>query len=148
MKWVEAKALRNNTATSVAKFLYKVIWCEHGCLIKVISDQEGHFLGKVVESLTSFYVVVHKRNTSYYPQANRLAESTNKTLQNILRKIINENRTYWDTKLHSAFGLEVVMPIELHIRSLGIKVKERMSEKDSEPLVVRAGATTTKGICG
>ena len=66
MKWVEAKALRNNTATSVAKFLYKVIWCEHGCLIKVISDQEGHFLGKVVESLTSFYVVVHKRSTPYY----------------------------------------------------------------------------------
>ena len=37
-----------------------------------------------------------------YPQANKLAESTNKTLQNILWKIVNENRTDWDTKLHSA----------------------------------------------
>ena len=154
MKWVEAKALRNNTATSVAKFLYKVIWCEHGCLIKVISDQEGHFLGKVVESLTSFYVVVHKRSTPYYPQANGLAEATNKTLQNILQKFVNENRMDWDTKLQSelwayqttyktsirttpfrlAFGLEVVMPVEFHIPSLRIQVKERLSEKESEKI--------------
>ena len=58
--------------------------------------------GQVVESLTTFYVVVHKRSTPYYPHANGLAKSTNKTLQNILRKIVNKNRTDWDTKLHSA----------------------------------------------
>ena len=92
-KWVEAKALRDNTTASTAKFLYEYIWCRYGCLIELISDQGGHFLGQVVESLTTFYVVVHKRSIAYYPQANRLAESTNKTLQNILRKIVNGNRT-------------------------------------------------------
>ena len=101
-KWVEAKALRDNTAVSTTKFLYEYIWCRYGCPIELISDQGGHFLGQVVESLTTFYAVVHKRSTPYYPQANGLAESTNKTLQNILRKIVNENRTDWDTKLHSA----------------------------------------------
>ena len=74
----------------------------YGCPIELVSDQGGHFLGQVVESLTTFYAVVHKRSTLYYPQANGLAKSTNKTLQNILRKIVNENRTDWDTKLHSA----------------------------------------------
>ena len=83
-KWVEAKALRD-------KFLYECIWCRYGCSIDLISDQGGNFLGQVLESLTTIYAVVHKRNTPYYPQANRLAESTNKTLQNILRKIVNEN---------------------------------------------------------
>ena len=86
----------------------------------------------MVESLTSFYVVVHKCSMPYYPQANGLVESTNKTLQNILWKIVNENWTDWDTKLHNvlwayrteyktsiqttpfrlAFGLEAVMPME------------------------------------
>ena len=94
-KWVEAKALRDNTATSTTKFLYEHIWCRYGCPIKLISDQGGHFLGQVVESLTTFYAVVHKRSTPYYPQ-------TNKTLHNILRKIVNENRTDWDTKLQRA----------------------------------------------
>ena len=61
-KWVEAKALRDNTAASTAKFLYECIWCRYGCLIELISDQGGHFLGQVVEILTSFYAVVHKRS--------------------------------------------------------------------------------------
>ena len=93
-KWVEAKALRDNTMTLTTKFLYEYIWCQYGCPIELISNQGGHFLGQVVESLTTFYAVVHKRNTPYYPQANGLAESTNKTLQNILQKIINENQIY------------------------------------------------------
>jgi hypothetical protein len=151
-KWVEAKALRDNTAASTAKFLYECIWCRYGCPIELISDQGGHFLGQVIESLTTFYAVVHKRSTPYYPQANGLAESTNKTLQNILRKIVNENRTDWDTKLPSAlwayrtayktsirttpfrlaFGLEAVMPVEFQIPSLRIQVKERLGEKESE----------------
>ena len=98
-KCVEAKALKDNTAASIAKFLYEHIWCSYGCPIELISDQGGHFLGQVVESLTTFYAVVHKRSTPYYPQTNGLAESTNKTLQNILWKIVNENRTNWNTKL-------------------------------------------------
>ena len=94
----------------------------------------------MIDGLTEHYVVVHKKSTSYYPQANRLAESTNKTLQNILRKIVNENRTDLDTKLHNAlwayktsfemsihatpfrlaYGLEAVMPVEFQIPSLRI----------------------------
>ena len=71
-KWVEAKALRDNTVASTTKILYEYIWCRYGCPIKLISDHGGHFLGQVVESLTTFYVVVHKRSTPYYLQANRL----------------------------------------------------------------------------
>ena len=107
-----------------------------------------------MESLTTFYVVMQKHNTPYYPKANGLAESTNKTLQNILWKIVNGNRTDWDTKLHSAlwayqttyktsirttpfrlaFGLEEMMPIEFQVPSLWIQVRERLSEKKSKKI--------------
>ena len=46
--------------------------------------------------------MVHKKSTPYYPQANGLAKSTNKILQMILKKIVDENHTDWDKKLHSA----------------------------------------------
>ena len=102
-----------------------------------------------MESLTTFYVVVQKRSTPYYLQANGLTESTNKTLQNILRKIVNENMTDWDTKLHSALqayrtayktsirttpfrlalGLEAIMPIEFQVPSLRIQVR-KMPKRD------------------
>ena len=92
-KWVEVKALWENTATVPAKFLYEYIWCLYGCPIELISDQGSHFLNSVVKELTQHYAVGYKKSTPYYPQANELAESTNKTLQNILKKIVNENRT-------------------------------------------------------
>ena len=101
-KWVEAKALRDNTAASTAKFLYEHIWCQFGFPIELFNDQRGHFLNGVIEGLTHHYTVIHKRSTPYYPSANGLAKSTNKTLQNILWKIVNEHCTDWDTRLHSA----------------------------------------------
>ena len=119
-KWVEAKVLRDNTATSTTNFLYEYIWWWYGCLIELISDQGGHFVGQVVESLTTFYAVVHKHNTPYYPQANRLTESTNKTLQNILWKIVNEHWIDWDTKLHNA-----LWEYRTHTRRLTKQVSEQ-----------------------
>ena len=93
-KWVEAKALRDNTAASTAKFVYEHLWCRYGCPIELISDQRGHFINHIIRDLTTHYaVVVHKNSTPYYLQANRLAESINKILQTILKKIVNENRT-------------------------------------------------------
>ena len=106
----------------------------------------------MISGLTQHYTVVHKKSTLYYLQANGLAESTSKTLQNILRKIVNENITYWDTKLSSvlwayrtsfktsvqatpfllAYGIEAVMAMEFQIPSLRVQVKERMTEEASE----------------
>ena len=58
-KWVEAVALRDNKASSVAKFLYKNIMTRFGCPIELISDQGGHFLNKVIKKLTSLHLIIH-----------------------------------------------------------------------------------------
>ena len=99
-------------------------------------------MNNVINELSHFYAIVHKRSTSYYPQANGLAESTNKTIQHILKKTVNEHRSDWDQKLYSAlwaykttyktmilstlfrmaFGLEAVMPIEFQVPSLRSKL--------------------------
>jgi hypothetical protein len=59
-KWVEPKALRDNTASSTAKFLYKYIWYRYGCPIELVSDQGAHFVNGVIRSLTQHYAVVHR----------------------------------------------------------------------------------------
>ena len=151
-KWVEAKALCDNMATSIVKFIYEQLWCRFGCPIELVSDQGGHFVNHLIRELTSHHVVVHKKSTPYYPQANGLAKSTNKTLQTILKKIVNENHTDWDDKLHSAlwaycttfktsidsmpfrlaFGLEAVMPIEFQVPNLRLQIVDRLPESESE----------------
>ena len=92
-KWVKEKALRDSTAVSIANVVYEYLWCRFGCLINLVSDQGGHFLNFLICDLTTHYAVVNKKSTPYYPRVNRLAESTNKTLQNILKKIMNEHQT-------------------------------------------------------
>ena len=69
-KWVEAVALRDNSAKSVAKFLYKNIMTRFGCPVELISDQGGHFLNHVIEFLTKTHMIMHKKSSTYHPQAN------------------------------------------------------------------------------
>ena len=111
-----------------------------------------HFVNEVFTGLTQHYVVVHKRNTAYYPQANGLAESTNKTLKGIFRKIVNAHKKNWDCKLRLAlwayktifltsigttpfrlaFGLEAVMPIQFETPTLCIQIQERLPKHESQ----------------
>ena len=60
-KWVEAIALRDNKAASVARFLYKNIMTRFGCPIKLVSDQGVHFLNSVIAELTSKHMILHKK---------------------------------------------------------------------------------------
>ena len=100
--------LKDKTTTSTTKFLYEYIWCCFGCPNELVSDQGTHFINKIVNELSTYYAVVHKKSTLYYPQANDLAESTNKTIQMILRKIVNENRTDWDQNSIVLYGYTVL----------------------------------------
>ena len=72
-------------------------------------------------------------STSYYPQGNGLAESSNKSLIRIIKKLLEENKKNWDSKLKYAlwadrvtvkkstgnspfrlvYGTEAVFPIQL-----------------------------------
>ncbi|MCO5593694.1 hypothetical protein L7F22_047711 [Adiantum nelumboides] len=101
-KWVEAKALPNNTAKSIAKFLYEHIICRYGCPIELVSDQGTHFINDTIEILTEIFPIKHRKSTPYYSQCNGQAESSNKTIKTILTKIVQNEPHNWDEQLHTA----------------------------------------------
>ena len=47
-------------------------------------------------------------STSYYPQGNGLAESSNKSLIRIIKKLLEENKKNWDAKLKYALWADRV----------------------------------------
>ena len=100
-KWVEAVALKANKVASVAKFLYCNIMTRFGCPIELISDQGTHFLNGVIRELTQTHMILHKKSTAYHPQANGQAESSNKILVKILKKIVQDNKAKLDSALWS-----------------------------------------------
>jgi hypothetical protein len=98
---VEARALKDNTTKSTAKFLFEEIITIFGCPLEFVSDQRSHFINDTIKVLTQEFMILHRKPTAYYPQANEQAESNNKVIKFALTKMVNANRTYLDTKLHA-----------------------------------------------
>ncbi len=66
--------------------------------MKLIFDQGTHFVNKTIAILITKFMVNHKKSPPT-TQGISMVESTNKTLENILRKIINANCTDWDENI-------------------------------------------------
>ena len=100
-KWVEAKTLKDNTTKSTSKFLFEKIITKFGCPLEFVSDQRSHIITDTIKVLTQEFLILQRKSTTYYPQANRQAESTNKVIKIALTKMVNANQIDWDTKLHA-----------------------------------------------
>jgi len=66
---------------------------------KIVTNNAASFK---VEPMIKFYerdgiTLVH--STPYYPQGNGLVESFNKSLINIIKKLLEDNKKEWDSKL-------------------------------------------------
>jgi hypothetical protein len=94
-KWPEAKAVKDNTAKSVVKFLYEDIICRHGCPTKILSDRGSHFNNQLVTELMEQFHIRHNLSTPYHPRTNGLVERFNRTLCESLAKLV-ERSTQWD----------------------------------------------------
>ena len=79
-KWAKARATHKADARSTAKFLYEQVISCYGCPLELISDRGTYFLNEVMTRLTTEFMIIHRKSSAYYPQANGLAENTNKTL--------------------------------------------------------------------
>lgn len=133
-KWVEAKALPDKTAESVAKFLLSLI-CRFGCFTICHTDQGREFVNQLNRKLFQLAGVDHRISSAYHPQTNGLDERLNQTIARTLLKYINEEQDDWDdylecilfsyrTSIHAStkytpfylmYGRDAVLPIELKV---------------------------------
>jgi hypothetical protein len=146
-KWIESIPTRNATHKVIIGFLEDIL-SRFGCPNKIVTDNATTFK---VEPLVKFcekigIQLIH--STPYYPQGNGLAESSNKILVKIIRKLLEDNKKSWDSKLKFSlwedrvttkrsigttpfqlvYGTEVVFPAQL-----ALPVEKFLQDQEGEP---------------
>ena len=77
-KWSEAKAVKDKSAPTAAKFLCEII-CRHGCMRIQINDQGKEFVNEVFENLHETTGTEQRITSAYHPQSSGLCERQNCT---------------------------------------------------------------------
>jgi len=90
-KWIEAIPTRNAAHKVIISFLEDIL-SRFGCPNKIVIDNATTFkVDPLVKFCENFDIhLIH--STPYYPQGNGLVESSNKSLVNIIKKLLEDNK--------------------------------------------------------
>lgn len=98
-KWVEAEPMRSVEQIDVIRFIKERIIHRFGIPESITTDKGLVFTGSQVEAFANEYKFKLLSSTPDYAQANGQAESTNKILKSIIRKMIDDNPRDWHNLL-------------------------------------------------
>jgi hypothetical protein len=101
-KWVEAMSCRNSDSMYSKKMFEEIIFPRFGVPRMVISDGGTHFIYRSFRKYLLKHGIHHNIATPHHPQTSGQAKTSNKQINNILQKTINEMRTKWKDKLLDA----------------------------------------------
>jgi transposase InsO family protein len=86
----------------VMKFLEENIITRFNVPTKITTDNTKYFSSMALNEFFFKYGIILSHSSNYYPQGNGLAESNNKNIMNIVKKIVGENKKSWDRKIKYA----------------------------------------------
>eukprot|EP00253_Pinus_taeda_P005357 PITA_05357 len=107
-KWIEAIPTRQATNSVIISFLENNILSRFDCPHKLITDNAVAFKSKKMVDFCYKYNIILGHSTAYHPQGNELAESSNKSLVNIIKKLLEINKKSWHKKLVNALWADRV----------------------------------------
>jgi transposase InsO family protein len=135
---------------NVINFLEQHIIYRFGVPRRITSDNAKSFKSNKMQMFITKYNITWNYFMGYYPQANGMAESFNKTLGKILKKTVAKNRRDWHDCLFEAlwayhitvhtptqatpyslvYGSEAVLPLEVQLPSLWVTVHEEITNDE------------------
>jgi exodeoxyribonuclease III len=99
-KWVEAFAVPDITAETVARKIVEEVFCRFGIPVYLHSDQGEPFVGKLMARNCRILGIRKTFTSPYWPRANGLVERFNKTLCNMIRCFVDKYKhNDWDELL-------------------------------------------------
>jgi len=108
-RWVEVRAMRNKKSETVAMALLK-IFGRMGVPRKLISDQGKEFISRSIRTVYQYLGIRRDAATPYHPETNGLTERFNRTLKDMISKIMMTTKIPWDEALEWAVGNYLAVP--------------------------------------
>ena len=92
--WSEVKSIKDESASTIAQFLYEVI-CRHGCMKIQINGQWREFVNEVSNVLHNMIGTEQRITSAYQPQSNGICKRQNRTIKYSLVKVHDGNPCDW-----------------------------------------------------
>ncbi|KAJ8956145.1 hypothetical protein NQ317_019737 [Molorchus minor] len=95
-KWVEAYALPNQEASTIADVLVKEWICRFGVPLELHSDQGRNFESILFQKVCQLLNIHKTRTTALHPQSDGMVERMNRTINRHLSKVVSNHQRDWD----------------------------------------------------
>ncbi|KAL6505259.1 hypothetical protein OROGR_025076 [Orobanche gracilis] len=150
-KWAEIIPLREVKKENVADFIRINIIYRYGVPRYIITDNGKPFTNSHIDKLCEKFDFKQRKSSMYNAAANGLAEAFNKTLCNLLKKVVSKSKRDWHERVNEAlwayrttyrtptqatpyslvYGVEAVVPLEKQIPSLRMAIQEGLTEEEN-----------------
>ncbi len=149
-KWVEAKPIKTTTSQEIITFIEEQIIQRFGIPESITTDRGSSFISRDMLDMAETFKFKLLQSTPYYAQANGQAESSNKVIINIIRKMLEKNPKQWHEKLSETlwayrtskreatgmtpyaltYGHDAILPMEIAVQSLRIAHQHGLTGED------------------
>ncbi|KAI5316275.1 hypothetical protein L3X38_045451 [Prunus dulcis] len=149
-KWVEAKQIKTTTSQEIITFIEEQIIQRFGIPESITTDRGSSFISRDMLDMAEAFKFKLLQSTPYYAQANGQAESSNKVIINIIRKMLEKNPKQWHEKLSETlwayrtskreatgmtpyaltYGHDAILPMEIAVQSLRISHQHGLTGED------------------
>ncbi|XP_049368010.1 uncharacterized protein LOC125832867 [Solanum verrucosum] len=150
-KWAEVVALKEVKKENVANFIRVNIIYRFGIPSYILTDNGNSFTNKLMDKICNLFGFKQRNSSMYYTSANGLAEAFNKTLCNLLKKVVSKSKRDWHDSMEEVlwayrmthrtptqatlyslvFGTEAVFPLERQIPLLRLAIQEGLTEEEN-----------------
>ncbi|KAL0445922.1 UNVERIFIED_CONTAM: hypothetical protein Slati_1720100, partial [Sesamum latifolium] len=101
-KWAEAVPLKEVKKENVADFIRINIIYRYGIPRYIMTDNGKPFCNSLIDKLTQKFNFKQRKSSMYNATANGLAEAFNKTLCNLLKKVVAKSKKDWRERIGEA----------------------------------------------
>ena len=129
------------------RFIKKEIICRYGLPRKIITNNATNLNSKMMKEMCEDLKIQHHNSMPYKPKMNGAVEATNKNIKKIVQKMTVSYKDWHEmlpfalhgyrTSVHTStraipfslvYGIEVVLPFEVEVRSLRILAESGLEE--------------------